>query len=133
MANNDNSGIGVLTHIDGTDIDEISKSHRREWAENLCTKIEELDGVDEAFVSDADRYFKSVILVVSVSVERTDANEMKLSANLRSLGQRMMNTVRDDDYATANIFEPQIVDSPDPAKRDSYYKTNQYRIEVNYP
>lgn len=122
--------IGVITHIDGTEIQSIERRHREEWVVQLQKKLEDLEGIKETVVDQASNSYNSVVIAVVVSGDKV-YKKYELDANLRSLSQRMMHIIRDDRYAGANIVEPQILSKPE--KDGNLYDGQMYRIEVSYP
>lgn len=137
----ESNGIGVITHIDGTQIEDITPQHREQWAEQLKQKLQEIESVAEVETYPKDANNQEVEIVVGV--ERTKKrgysdDRYYLEANTHSISQRIMNKVREDEYAGANIVDPQLLSSPESVGENrrngrGIYKNPRYVVYVSYP
>lgn len=128
MSDDEDNKIGVITEVNGKDISEVDKSDRREWAEKLCKKLENLNGVVSAFIDDhtTNTFFLAVELE---SNERGRGYIIK--PELRVLGKKIKKIVDEDKYASANIVANDI--QPPEKINSKHHKSKYYFIEVNYP
>jgi len=123
------SSIGVISEIDGVPVSDIDKRMRKEWVEQLCEQIRELDGIIECNVNDATQTFQDVELLATVEAQSNDG-VVSIPVNLRRLSQELRNIVENDKYASINALATQITS---PTKKADGYDSNLYYINVFYP
>ena len=124
--------IGVISSVDGIDVNDITAQDREQWADVLVSSISNLDAVEEVFVEDASSSYQSVRIAAQVT--SSDAyTGYELHINPHSFGQKLRHTISADTYANMNISEPTI---ESPTKLDTAtdrYDTPYYFIDVSYP
>lgn len=141
MGNKDNSpSVGVITHIDGKPIHEISRDDRKKWIESLNKKIRRIEGVSEVILDAGSQSLRTACIVAYVESE--DINSLSgqivydISINLRSVSQRLTNILDNDRYASCNIVQTKIIERPEKNKKRGlryYHNQDYYRIELNFP
>lgn len=119
--------IGVITEIDGKSSNQISEEDRKKWAKELCRKLENLEGVTQAFIDD---YHMSDFRIAAELEAKEMHDGFKILPELRVLGKNIKEVVDDDKYASANIVENTI---EPPEKSEAYHNSKYYLISISYP
>lgn len=128
---NSDKNIGAITEVDGVDIDDVDKDLRREWAGKLVSKIENMTGVDDVGIEDANKWFTSVRLFIEMQATQT-GSQYNLKVDPRSFSQKLRHLLDDDLYVSANLMDSEI-EGPDPVEHGEGYQNKYYFVEVYYP
>lgn len=127
---NNTESVGVITGIDGTDVNQINSEHRKEWATGVCEELEQIEYIEEAFIDSMTRNYSSVTIAAEVANTELSSG-YEITANLRSISQHIRHTVANNKYASANILE-NTIESPTKL-RNNMYNTCFYFITIRYP
>lgn len=123
--------VGVISSVDGTDIQDIDREDRKEWVESLMQDIEtELEAVIETGIDTASKQYNEVTFYVLVEGENC-LDGYDLQINPKSFSKRLHHIVNTDKYANINMFDPTI-ESPTKTQK-SVYDQQYYRVTVQYP
>jgi hypothetical protein len=89
-----------------------------------------IDPIIDSFVDRANRKYTDVTIVAELN-HSENFKGFKIQSNLKSVGQRIRNTVDNDKYASANIMDNIII--PPELIEDDIYEGFYYFITVKYP
>jgi len=128
--------VGVVTKIETESgivhINDVDADLRREWAEKLEDKIEELDGVDFAAISSLSQFSENQVGSIEVVVETTTedfSESTQLQINPRSFSPQLRSVC--EDYAPLSSFEVSVTPTAVDASRGLYDK-NFYIIDLYF-
>jgi hypothetical protein len=107
---------------------DIDAGLRERFNAALCEQVESLDGVEAALTAgwDGSGYKQSVRLEVPLTTRRTAAGD-EVTANLRSLSQRLRQTLSDPAF----VSDAEVVHTPTALNADAgLYEDPFYIVEV---
>jgi len=129
----EDSTVGVVTAVEtpsGSRISttDITPDTRRDWCDAIKDALKEIEAVDEVYLAGLAGRNQSASFEITVdATPREHTNGVTIDANLRSVAQRLRNTV--EDITVVSSYE--LMDSPTAIDAAAnHYDSNLYVIDV---